>query len=593
MRRLAPLLVSLLPLALACTSQGSSPPDASSPFTLQLDCDAGSDGWQQWALEGDHRGATCAAGQPLSAILYTDVVDPNAGAEKKESGGELLVHYQEPLLAGSDVYMEHKDGSYLPCSPPGSGGAGCGANQWALQTWGEQAYHWGSNNQLMKDWSYWSDWVPPPNGPTLSGWEPVFHGAISGTLLLVPAANGKLDEVDRQSGALMAQVDPFDGAVSGAYTVSPLVLDASGNVFYTVLVLEPGDPWELAGPNATTQGFLVRVAPDGSSKTVSFTGLNPAAPAPGDLCESAFGGATPHPWPPPDVDGGPAQPPYVPCGAQRPGINSAPAIGADGSVYFVSRAHRTERDNFLVALNPDLSLKWATSFKHLLDDGCGVLTPLDNSDLNCSSTARTGVDPQTNDAPTPRVNDQSTSSPISLPDGSVLYGALTLYNQFRGHLLKFDAAGRFVTSYDFGWDVTPAVLPHDGTWSIVTKDNRYLTGPYSLTQLDASLKEEWTLASTETNSCVRDSSGAVQCVSDHPGGFEWCVNAVAVDRDGVVYANSEDGNLYAVEQGGTVRDRIFLDLSLGAAYTPLTIDDAGHVYTQNDGSMFVAGAGSP
>ena len=32
--------------------------------------------------------------------------------------------------------------------------------------------------------------------------------------------------------------------------------------------------------------------------------------------------------------------------------------------------------------------------------------------------------------------------------------------------------------------------------------------------------------------------------------FEWCVNMVAVDRDGVVYANSEDGNLYAIDRTG-------------------------------------------
>src|ERR1700704_3736274 len=46
------------------------------------------------------------------------------------------------------------------------------------------------------------------------------------------------------------------------------------------------------------------------------------------------------------------------------------------------------------------------------------------------------------------------------------------------------------------------------------------------------------------------------------------VNAVAVDKHGVIYATSEDGNLYAIRQGGVLKQRIFLELAIGAAYTP-------------------------
>jgi outer membrane protein assembly factor BamB len=72
-------------------------------------------------------------------------------------------------------------------------------------------------------------------------------------------------------------------------------------------------------------------------------------------------------------------------------------------------------------------------------------------------------------------------------------------------------------------------------------------------------------------------------------GFEWCINAPVVDAHGVVYANSEDGNLYAINQGGTLRQTLFLQLALGAAYTPLAIGPDGKVYTENDGYLFAVG----
>jgi hypothetical protein len=56
-----------------------------------------------------------------------------------------------------------------------------------------------------------------------------------------------------------------------------------------------------------------------------------------------------------------------------------------------------------------------------------------------------------------------------------------------------------------------------------------------------------------------------------------------------VYANSEDGNLYAIGQGGILKQNIFLDLALGAAYTPLAIASDGKIYTENKGTLFVIG----
>ena len=78
--------------------------------------------------------------------------------------------------------------------------------------------------------------------------------------------------------------------------------------------------------------------------------------------------------------------------------------------------------------------------------------------------------------------------------------------------------------------------------------------------------------------------------SDAPAGIKYG-NLLyhASVASGVVYVSSEDGNLYAINQGGTLRERIFLQLALGAAYTPLSLGTDGRVYTQNAGILFVVG----
>jgi len=76
---------------------------------------------------------------------------------------------------------------------------------------------------------------------------------------------------------------------------------------------------------------------------------------------------------------------------------------------------------------------------------------------------------------------------------------------------------------------------------------------------------------------------------EHADGFEWCINAPAVDRDGTVYATSEDGQFYAIGQGGTLRATVFRDEAEGAAYTPLSLDAAGRIYALNNGELTVLG----
>jgi len=61
-------------------------------------------------------------------------------------------------------------------------------------------------------------------------------------------------------------------------------------------------------------------------------------------------------------------------------------------------------------------------------------------------------------------------------------------------------------------------------------------GPYLVSQLDANLNVEWSFQNTTID-------------SEHPNGFEWCVNAPVIDGKGLVYASSEDGHVYSIPQG--------------------------------------------
>ena len=221
----------------------------------------------------------------------------------------------------------------------------------------------------------------------------------------------------------------------------------------------------------SSDAWLVKVAPDGTASTAPFSSLVAGAPHPLSSCQTTFTAAT-LPWPP----SANAVPPASACGSQRPGINVIPAVAPDGTVYTVSRAHFNGRYAYLVAVHPDLTPAWSASLRNVLGDGCDVGLPPSGTPGGCRSGSKRGVDPATNDLPAGRVSDVSSSSPVVLPDGGVLYGAFTSYNYSRGHLFKFGPDGRALATYDFGWDITPAVFQHDGTYSILLKDNHYAAG---------------------------------------------------------------------------------------------------------------------
>jgi hypothetical protein len=568
--------------------------------------------WPQWGQNPQHSGSISVLGQLLNQKLASQVYDPFVAQEQAENFGELLAHYQAPLTDGQDVFMEFISGKYNSCNPPGSYTPfPCGNDNWFNQVWSEKRLHWQSG-QLVEKWSFASDWKPEPDaGGELSGWQPVFHAALTTNSVWVPGAGGTVFQLSSGSGAVVARFNPFGNTIDPkTFVSSPITVDSQGNVYYNVLKLNitndpaTNDPWangpNFDGNNVTDipDAWLVKISSSGAISKVSYKSLSftPAAPT---TCYSVFS-LKDLPWPPSPT----AVPRTVSCLSQRPGVNITPAVAPDGTIYSVTVAHNAfaSRYGYIVAFYPDLSLKWTASLRDLLNDGCGVLVPIatkPSAQANtCRYGANFGVDPATNQKPAGRIIDQSSSSPVVTPDGGVIYGAYNVYDYNRGHVFRFDANGRFVGAFHFGWDSTPAIYQHDGTYSIVIKDNHYDTGnycypekgievskkvcviapkgPYYITQLDPNMNMEWQFKNMSTD-------------ATHNNGFEWCINAPAVDLFGNVYANSEDGNLYVIKQGGLSLGQIFLNQALGAAYTPLSLGPDGRIYTENDGILFVVG----
>jgi hypothetical protein len=530
--------------------------------------------WPQWGQNSRHTGSVTVTGQSADRILTTVNTDPFVPQKVNDSGGDLLAHYPSPIVDGNDVFLMLEGGMYVPCSD--GLGSPCGPAAWNSLTWSVQRYQWSGAGTLDLQWTFTTDWLPEPG----VGWEPVFHPTLSGDYIYAPGAGGSVWKIWRSDGSVAARLTPFDSIGPNTYVAGPLTADDQGNVYYNAIQISPDNPWRQDVVNS----WLVKIAPDGTASAATFSSLTPGAPAGSDQCFLTFLFSE-LPWPPSPN----AVPTTGPCGTQRPGLNIGPAVAQDGTIYTLSTAHLNSRYAYLIAVNPDLTLKWNSSLRGHLNDGCGVTIPY-NNDGGCRKGATPGVDYQTNDLPAGRLTDQASSTPVIAPDGSILFGAYTLYNGQRGHLMHFDSTGQFVNSFDFGWDTTPAIWEHDGTYSVILKDNHYDTGIYYITQLNPDMQIEWQFQNTNSQSCVRNDDGTISCTDAGRSGFEWCVNAPAVDANGTVYANSEDGNLYVIDQGGIVRQSLFLNWALGAAYTPLAIGPDGKIYTQNAGRVFVVGA---
>jgi hypothetical protein len=542
----------------------------------------GSPAWPQWGQNPQHTGFLPVAGQSLQGKLSDQIFDPFTPQEMAESNGALLMHYQVPLVSGNNVFMMFKTGTYNPCDPPGSGKPfPCGPNDWNTEIWNETDLQW-QNGQLVPVWNFATDWTPVPNDYTLGGWEPLFQPVLAQTYVYVPGAGGTIYQLDQATGTVLQQINPFGSTEDPTKFVSGgLTADAQGNIYYNVIQVVLAWPWDSNVVNS----WVVKVATNGVASTVTYTSLLPSAPT---ACLGVFSPAQ-LPWPP----SANAVPPNRACGSQRPGLNITPTISNDGTtLYTVSRGHFWARSSYLLAVNAsDLSLQWSTSLAGLFDDGCNILLPPDGQPDGCSIYGATGIDPTQNTLGAGIVSDQASASPMVAPDNAILFGVNDGYDYGRGHLLKFSSTGVLQATYSFGWDTTPAIFPNNETYSIILKDNHYDSGsyctnpswcppappgPYYITQLDSNLNIQWQFQDTTDN-------------REHPDGHEWCVNAAAVDANGVVYADNEDGYLYAINQRGGLQQRIFLERAISAGYTPTSMGADGTIYGENAGHLIAIG----
>ena len=594
------LLVAAMGACAGVPEPGAGPAEATQTEAAQSELSTAlssplSCSWTQWGQSADHAGSSCVRGQAPERVLDHIVYDPFEFQEIAEGFGGLFMHYQVPLTdAVGGFYMMHKAGTYTSCDPPGSGEPfPCGFAQENIvqEIWQEKRYQRLPSGKYVESWTFESDWKPFP----LFRWEPMFQPALWGPIVYIPGAGGSVWQVlslpDR--AIRLQRINPFPTVDPNTYVSGGVTVDKLGFLYWNVLQRDP--------ETLERRGFLVKASPTGQTWTIDYENLIPGAPAASDGCFYTFFAENPRPpfpWPP-SAD---AVPPKFRCGRQRPGVNVTPAIGRDGTIFTASTADIAGPNfagyAYIVALHPDLSLKWATSLRGLVHDGCGVhLTDSPEGDVFCSDTfSAIGVDPTTNMPPALTVDDAASSSPVALPDGGVIYGAQDNYYFARGHLVKLDKDGHFTGAFTFGWDTTPAIYEHDGTYSIVVKDNHYFTaGPFFVTQLSKNLEVEWQFKNTSTQACTRQPDGTLTCSDttpdgeEHPDGFEWCVNAPAVDARGNVYANAEDGFVYQIGQGGVLKTQTFLNQALGAAYTPVALDPAGRVLALNNGELTVLG----
>src|SRR5262249_29327102 len=143
-------------------------------------------------------------------IIADIIYDPFVPQEQAFTGGELLTHYQVPLLAGEDVFMAFKTGSY-PLDQP---------DPTQFEVFHQKRLHWEAGRLVVK-WDFQSDWKPLPID-FVGGWEPVYHAVLVNDFVYDPGLGGTVHKLDRGSGVEVSTINPFPTVDPNTFTASPL-----------------------------------------------------------------------------------------------------------------------------------------------------------------------------------------------------------------------------------------------------------------------------------------------------------------------------------------------------------------------------------
>lgn len=281
-------------------------------------------------------------------------------------------------------------------------------------------------------------------------------------------------------------------------------------------------------------------------------------------------------------------------------------VGANGQGTWVSAAAAANDSSMRkVAHNCAPALSWdgKTLYVTVSNGSAGYLVALNSSTLAPIGRVRL-VDPKSGlDS---WINDNSSATPTTGPDGDVYYGVLESpfpENNDRGWLLHFDSTlAHQKTPGAFGWDNTAALVPASlvpsytgaSPYLLMSKYNNYASVSGNGDNRIAILDPRDSQTDPITSVTVMKIILSIEGLTPNPplaGVKEWCINSAAVDAaTKSVLANSEDGKLYRWDlTTNTLSQSVVLTAGLGEAYTPTAIGVDGTVYAINNAILFAVG----
>jgi hypothetical protein len=506
----------------ACSSGGGggtpAPTPSPTPTPTPTPTPVNGPAWFGYGRDAQHTAVSAIASQNLGRVAWSTPVDL---APQYTASGALLTHYGSPVVTTRNtVVITVKTGANGGYRVEGRDGAS-GALIWSAPIDYQTPPH---------------NWLPPCNALLTPQGRLCAPGA-GGKLLVradADAATGTFTpEVFYGAAAYSADSATFDATV---FVNTPFTADAQGNVFFGFHVTGPNPAGLVSG--------IARIAANGTGTWVG------AAAAAGDAA------------------------------IQKPAMNCAPALSADGSTLYIAvniapGGGVTQRGYLLALDSTTLAVRARVA---LIDPNLGVPA---------------------------RISDDGTSSPVIGPDGRVFYGVLEAQfptHNARGWLLQFDEllnpAG---VPGSFGWDVSPTVIPASmvasyggtSTYLLAQKYNNYRgvgtgDGLNRMAVLDPGASQaDPVVPSVQVMREVLTMLSPTQD-GNTSGRREWCINTMAADpQRNSILANNEDGVLYRWNlTNNTLSQNVRLNAGLGQAYTPTLVGADGAVYAIGNATLY-------